>query len=302
MPPWLLSGVASLAGSLLTRRDARKEAARVDAANKAEAARIQQANQILADKVTAENTEKRKNYYSNLVSDSQSAGINPLTALRTGGGMGYATAVGATMSNAVMLEGVYRTPTLSRNPLAASIDSGMSTYMGSMRMRQSQAHDVRMNELNSKLSRANSLALQKAERYFTHSPDGKLPPRDQWYKYLRNEDMSLALDDDGYAQIREGRKSIPLTSYYRIPRAGGSSSFLSLNMESFESGTGEVLASSIVHAGAAGSGQMKRFIDQYVHGIDPNAITKKELDPHQDDPFFGAISRYLSGKTFRILP
>jgi len=128
--PALIGGAAATVGAVLTRNDNKKEAARVAAANKAEAARVQKENKAEAARVEqvrkqeqkeaiADNTKVRENYYKNVVSDAQSAGINPLTALRTGAGSGYGSTVQGTIRQPVMrdgvyLEGVYQTPTLSR--------------------------------------------------------------------------------------------------------------------------------------------------------------------------------------------
>ena len=150
----IFSGVASLAGAILTRRDARKEAARVAAANRAEAARIQKANAAAAAKAQKQNTQVRQNYYKNVVSDAQSAGINPLTALRTGGGAGYATAVAGTMSNPVMMEGVYEAPTLSRNPLAAGLEAATNTYLSELTRQKQYTHEGRMDDLRKRLMEA----------------------------------------------------------------------------------------------------------------------------------------------------
>ena len=158
----IFSGVASLAGALLTRRDAKKEAARVAARNRAEAERIQKANAAAAAKAQKQNTQVRQNYYKNVVSDAQAAGINPLTALRTGGGAGYATAVAGTMSNPVMLEGVYEAPSLSRNPLAAGMEAATNTYLSEITRQKQYTHESRMDDLNRALKIA-TLKSMKAE-------------------------------------------------------------------------------------------------------------------------------------------
>ncbi len=158
MPSWLIpalvSGAVSTVGSALTRRDNRREVARVDAANKNEAARIQKENQKSVDAAQVKNNEIRQNYYKNVVSDALSAGINPLTALRTGGGQGYATAVAGTMNNAVMLEGVYRKPLLSRNPLSAGLEAGLNTGLNQFNRQKQYSHEARMDELNKSLIKA----------------------------------------------------------------------------------------------------------------------------------------------------
>lgn len=150
----IFAGVASLAGAYLTRRDAKKEAARAAAVNRAEAARIQKANAATAAKAQKQNTQVRQNYYKNVVSDAQAAGINPLTALRTGGGAGYATAIAGTMANPVMLEGVYEAPTLSRNPLAAGMEAATNTYLSELTRQKQYTHESRMDELQKSLMRA----------------------------------------------------------------------------------------------------------------------------------------------------
>jgi hypothetical protein len=242
MPAWLFSGLASLAGAALTRREAKKEAARVAARNRAEAARIQKVNQAAAAKAQKQNTQVRQNYYKNVVSDAQSAGINPLTALRTGGGAGYATAVAGTMSNAVMLEGVYEAPTLSRNPLAAGLEAATNTYLSEITRQKNYSHDVRMAELRGSIDRANMLAVKGV----TGSPDGKLPPRDQWWRYVREADGSLKTDAQGYAIERVALTSEPLTRDWRLANF----SYRGHNPEAFESSLAEMAGSGKAHAAA----------------------------------------------------
>jgi len=158
----VITGGANLAGAVLTRNDAKKENNRVLAANKAEAQRVQKVNEQAVEKAQKQNTEVRENYYKNVVEDAQAAGINPLTALRTGGGAGYSTAVAGTMSNAVLMEGVYTTPTLSRNPLAAGIESTTNTYLQEMTRQKQYKHESRMDELNRALKIA-TLKSMKAD-------------------------------------------------------------------------------------------------------------------------------------------
>ena len=158
----IFAGVASLAGALLTRRDAKKEAARVAAANRAEAARIKKANEAAAAAARKQNTQVRQNYYKNVVSDAQAAGINPLTALRTGGGAGYATAVAGTMANPVMMEGVFQAPTLSRNPLAAGLEAGVNALTSELSRQKNYSHDVKMARLRGEIQRANALSIHAA--------------------------------------------------------------------------------------------------------------------------------------------
>lgn len=150
----LLSGAANVAGAMLTRADAKKENNRVLAANKLEAQRVQEINQQAVDEAQAENTGIRENYYKNLVQDAQAAGINPLTAIRTGGGSGYGAAVAATMNNAVLMEGVYASPTLSRNPIAAGIEGATNVYLGELTRQKQYDHETRMDELNESLIKA----------------------------------------------------------------------------------------------------------------------------------------------------
>jgi hypothetical protein len=150
----LVSGAANLAGAVLTRNDAKKENNRVLAANKAEAQRVQKINEQAIEKAQKQNTEVRENYYKNVVEDAQAAGINPLTALRTGGGQGYATAVAGTMNNAVLMEGVYATPTLSRNPVAAGIEASTNIYLQELTRQRQYNHESRMDELNKSLIKA----------------------------------------------------------------------------------------------------------------------------------------------------
>lgn len=166
----LLGGAASMVGAVLTRNDNKKEAARVAAANKAEAERVAKANKLEAERVEKlrvkeanqakqDNTQVREDYYKNVVSDAQAAGINPLTALRTGGGSGYASAVAGTIRQPVMrdgvyLEGVYDTPTLSRNPLASGLETAVNIGLAEFTRKQDYSHQSRMDELTKDLMRA----------------------------------------------------------------------------------------------------------------------------------------------------
>ena len=158
----LVSGAANLVGATLTRRDTKKENNRVLAVNKAEAQRVQKVNEKAVEKSQKQNTKVRENYYKNVVEDAQAAGINPLTALRTGGGAGYATAVAGTMNNAVLMEGVYATPTLSRNPLAAGLEGLTNTYLQELTRQKQYTHESRMDELNIALKKA-TLKSMKAD-------------------------------------------------------------------------------------------------------------------------------------------
>jgi len=174
MPAWLIpaliGGASATVGAALTRRDNEKEAARVAAANKAEAARVAEANKKEAAaveemrmaeqyKAIQENTEVRENYYKNVVSDAQSAGINPLTALRTGAGSAYGNAVAGTIRQPVMrdgvyLEGVYQTPTLSRNPIAAGLEAATNIGLADFTRQKQYTHESRMDDLRRQLMTA----------------------------------------------------------------------------------------------------------------------------------------------------
>lgn len=150
----IFAGVASLAGAILTRNDARRERARVAAANRAEAARVAAANREAQQAAIKQNTQVRQNYYSNVVSDAQKAGINPLTALRTGGGQGYATAVAGTMASPVYMDGTYVSPLLSRNPLAAGLEAGTNVVLQELTRQKQYTHESRMDELQKQLMKA----------------------------------------------------------------------------------------------------------------------------------------------------
>jgi hypothetical protein len=232
------------------------------------------------NKAQAQNEQRRGDYYVNLRNDAQKGGFNPLTALRSGGGMGYSN-----------LAGRITQPLMTRSPLAAGIAAGSTAYtnysMSKMNMEHDSAmqnerlaHDERMTKLNASLTRATQLERMA----MTMSPDGKLPPPNEWYKYLRNKDGSLKVDADGYAIFREGVKSIPLTTWYRIPGNTGTTSFLSLNMESFESGPGEIIASSTVHGGAAvGGAAYRKFIESFTLGRKVGSKTNPKRTTHEDE-------------------
>lgn len=275
MPAWLIpaliGGATATVGAALTRRDAKKETARVAEANKKEAARVQAENKKEAARVEAlrkseqkeaikENTQVRENYYKNVVADAQAAGINPLTALRTGAGASYGTAVAGTIRTPVMrdgvyLEGVYQTPTLSRNPIAAGMEAATNIGLAQMTRRKQESHDVRMAELRGRINRANSLAIQG----FTGSPDGKLPPRDQWWRYVKNSDGSLKIDDQGYAVERVALTSEPLTRNWRL----GNFSYVGHNPEAFESSLGEMVGSGKAHVAAG----LPQGVADYIRGV-----------------------------------
>jgi hypothetical protein len=150
----IFAGVASLAGAILTRNDARRERARVAAANKAEAARVAAANKAAQQEVIKQNTQVRQNYYSNVVTDAQKAGISPLTALRTGAGQGYATAVAGTLGSPVYMDGTYMSPILSRNPLAAGLEAGTNVVLQELTRQKQYTHEARMDELEKQLMKA----------------------------------------------------------------------------------------------------------------------------------------------------
>lgn len=267
---WFLPFVAAMAGTALQNKRDKKAYSAAESANE----------------------QRRSDYYVNLRNDAQRGGFNPLTALRSGGGMGYSN-----------LAGRITQPLMTRSPLAAGISAGTAAYRELTMARMNQknatqmqmqtfAHDERMTRLSESLSRV----ARMQELAMTMSPDGKLPPPNQWWKYLKNKDGSLKLDDDGYAQLREGRKSIPLTTYYRLPAMGdgGSTSFLSLNMESFESGPGEVFASSTVHAGAAGL-QYENFINEFYPA-------GKKVDPFGNPSWSNEWRNHTTRKGVKIAP
>jgi len=150
----LASSTASTAGAILTRNDARKENTRVLAANKAESERVYERNKKEVVESREYNEGVRENYYDNLVKDAQKAGINPLTALRAGGGSAYGNAVAGTMAQGVMMEGVYSTPTLSRNPIAAGLETGVNVGLAEFTRQQNYTHESRMDELQKSLMKA----------------------------------------------------------------------------------------------------------------------------------------------------
>jgi len=158
----LASSAASTAGAILTRNDAKKENNRVLAANKAESERVYEQNKKEVVESREYNTGVRENYYDNLVQDAQKAGINPLTALRAGGGSAYGNAVAGTMAQGVMMDGVYATPTLTRNPIAAGLETGVQIGLENINRAKFEAHDVRMAKLRGQIDRANALSINKA--------------------------------------------------------------------------------------------------------------------------------------------
>ncbi len=150
----LASSAASTAGAILSRNDAKKENNRVLAANKAESERVYERNKKEVVETREYNTGVRENYYDNLVKDAQKAGINPLTALRAGGGSAYGNAVAQTMAQGVMMEGVYAAPTLSRNPIAAGLETGVKVGLAEFTRQQNYSHESRMDELQKGLIKA----------------------------------------------------------------------------------------------------------------------------------------------------
>jgi len=99
----------------------------------------------------AKNEQRRGDYYVNLRKDAEKGGFNPLTALRSGGGMGYSN-----------LAGRISAPLMTRSPLAAGISAGSNAYTNYSMTRMNQAHDEKMTRLRAQLDRANSLAIHKA--------------------------------------------------------------------------------------------------------------------------------------------
>ena len=235
----IFAGVASLAGAVLTRRDAKKEAARVAAANRAEAARIQKANAAAAAKAQKQNTQVRQNYYKNVVSDAQAAGINPLTALRTGGGAGYGTAVAGTMYNPVMMEGVYEAPTLSRNPLAAGLEAATNTYLSELTRQKQYTHESRMDELQRSLMRAQIKGMTSE---LTRSDEEV---------FLFNQDGTHMVDEMGN-KIKvdpTGQEAIP--KFRLVYDQATKQTYAILNLEITEAGPTEMATGVAMDAGAS---------------------------------------------------
>jgi hypothetical protein len=246
-----VAGASQLLGATLTRRSAKKEAARVAAANRAEAARIQKINEAKAAQAQKQNTQVRQNYYKNVVSDAQAAGINPLTALRTGGAAGYATAVAGTMANSVMLEGIYQAPTLSRNPLAAGLEAATNTYLSELTRQKQYTHETRMDELNRALKVA-TLKSMNAEL----SRDPRLPPLDQRHNYVLDEAGQFVLDNEGYAIRREEFASKAMQSDYRTIGADGKTYVVrSANTEHLDTSLNEAKGGAALIFGGGAVGQ-----------------------------------------------
>lgn len=244
----IFAGVASLAGAILTRRDAKKERARVAAANRAEAARVAAANKRAAEAARKQNTQVRQNYYKNVVSDAQAAGINPLTALRTGGGQGYATAVAGTMVNPVFMEGAYLSPVLSRNPLAAGLEAATNTYLSELTRQKQYTHEGRMDELNKSLMRAQ---IQSMTAQLSRDP--ALPPLEDRHNYVLDERGQFVLDGEGRAIKRDPytRKQMQ-SDYVTYGASGEPATVTSLNLENLEGSPQEVKGSlGIIYGGGA---------------------------------------------------
>lgn len=269
----LLGGAASLVGAVLTRNDNKKEAARVAAANRAEAERVAKANKAEAERVEKlrvkeanqakqDNTQVREDYYKNVVADAQAAGINPLTALRTGGGSGYASAVAGTIRQPVMrdgvyLEGVYETPTLSRNPLASGLESAVNIGLAEFTRKQNYSHQSRMDELNKGLIKA-QIASMTSE--LTRNP--KLPRAEERHNYMLDSAGQFVLDADGYAIRREAFSNKAMQSDYRTTGADGKTfTVRSANTEHLDTSLNEAKggAALIYGGGAIGATLTRQF-------------------------------------------
>ena len=98
----------------------------------------------------AKNEQRRSDYYVNLRNAAEKGGFNPLTALRSGGGMGYSN-----------LAGRLTQPLMTRSPIAAGIAAGTSAYTSLSMTRMNQQHDEKMARLKSDLYRADALAIHK---------------------------------------------------------------------------------------------------------------------------------------------
>ena len=114
----------------------------------------------------AKNEERREDYYVNLRNDAEKGGFNPLTALRSGGGMGYSS-----------LAGRITQPLMTRSPLAAGIAAGTGAYMGELSRQKQYKHETRMDELNKSLMRAQIKSMtsdltRTDEEVFLFNQDG----------------------------------------------------------------------------------------------------------------------------------
>ena len=112
------------------------------------------------------NEERREDYYVNLRNDAEKGGFNPLTALRSGGGMGYSS-----------LAGRITQPLMTRSPLAAGIAAGTGAYMGELSRQKQYKHETRMDELNKSLMRAQIKSMtsdltRTDEEVFLFNQDG----------------------------------------------------------------------------------------------------------------------------------
>jgi hypothetical protein len=116
------------------------------------------------EKAQKDNKKREANYYLNLRKAAEKGGINPLTALRSGGGSGYSS-----------LAGRITQPLMTRDPLAAGISAASNFYQNYLMTRNNQkfesqmqnqrfAHDERMTRLNASLNRANNLSEKDKER------------------------------------------------------------------------------------------------------------------------------------------
>lgn len=81
------------------------------------------------------NEKRRSDYYVNLRNAAEKGGFNPLTALRSGGGMGYSS-----------LAGRLTQPLMTRSPLAAGIAAGSNVYQSYARNNLNRMHDIRMQD------------------------------------------------------------------------------------------------------------------------------------------------------------
>ena len=211
-----------------------------------------------------ENEKRQDDYYVDLRNNAQKGGFNPLTALRSGGGMGYSN-----------LAGRITQPLMTRSPLAAGISAATGYYTqsslqnkrlkhSSQMQMQSFAHDERMTRLNASLTRISKLE----EMALTMSPDGKLPPPIEWWNYEKNADGSLKTDVAGYAIKRKPRESVPATMDLRYPvlsRDGiTQAQHPTLQPDVYEVGPGELIASGSVHGAAASAHGMRNLWDYHV--------------------------------------
>ena len=114
----------------------------------------------------AQNEQRRGDYYVNLRDDAEKGGFNPLTALRSGGGMGYSS-----------LAGRITQPLMTRSPLAAGISAGTGAYLGELTRQKQYSHESRMDELNKSLMRAQIQSMtsdltRAQEEVFLFNQDG----------------------------------------------------------------------------------------------------------------------------------